>query len=252
MKLIADNLAINYLEAGSGKVVVLLHGWGTSVKDMQGLSQHLAEKFRVISIDLPGFGSSQQPTDAWYVGDYATCVASVLAKLGITDVYAIVGHSFGGRVTIKGLSQGSFKPQKAILIGSAGIKHADSARNMGYKFLAKTGKAALSLPGLNKLSDRARQKLYKSAGSADYANAGSMKQIFINTINEDLTTAAATIQIPTLLIWGEHDEESPVEDAKQFNQLIAESKLHVIPHTGHFVHNEAPAQVYPLIDEFLS
>lgn len=252
MKIIIDNLAVNYLEQGKGKVVVLLHGWGTNLDDMRGLSQHLSDAFRVISVDLPGFGQSQQPADAWHVGDYSLFVRRLLDKLGISDVYAIVGHSFGGRVTIKGFAQGDLSPRKIILIGSAGIKHTDSARNVGYKIVAKTGKAVMSLPGLNKLSDRAKRTLYKSAGSADYAGAGEMKQIFLNTINEDLSADASKMTVPALLIWGEHDEESPVQDAHQFNRLIKNSTLHIIPQTGHFVHTEAPQAVYKLIDGFLA
>ncbi|MFS8120651.1 MAG: alpha/beta fold hydrolase, partial [Microcoleus sp.] len=143
-------------------------------------------------------------------------------------------------------------PQKIVLIGAAGIKHDKDVRNLGYVIIAKAGKLVLSLPGFRNVRQKAKGALYKSIGSQDYLRSGTMKEIFIHTIREDLSDQASRITLPTLLIWGEHDEESPIEDARQFNRLIQGSELHIIPNSGHFVHTEQADTVNELIGAFLS
>lgn len=251
MKIIIQNLAINYQDVGTGPVVVVLHGWGTSAANMKPVIDQLSATYRVIAPDFPGFGASERPRDAWFVGDYGQFVAALLEKLGVKEVYALIGHSFGGRVTIKSAGEGILHPEKIILIGSAGIKHSNSFRNTVYKAIAKVGKAIFSLPGLSKLSNKARERLYRSAGSTDYAQANEMKDIFSNTINEDLQQSAAKIAQPALLIWGEHDHEAPVADAERFHELIKQSELIVVPGAGHFVHTEKSAKVGEAINKFL-
>ena len=251
MNIVVDNLMIKYEDSGHGPVLLLLHGWGSDLKAFDTLSERLSKKYRVIRLGLPGFGGSDKPSDDWFVGDYANFLADFIKKLKIDNLYAVIGHSFGGRITIKAVGNGLLKPKKIILLGAAGIKHSNSLRSVVFGLFAKIGKVIFKLPLLNKFAKSARKKLYKAAGSTDYINSAQMKQIFHNAINEDLKSFTAKIKVPSLLIWGENDIESPIADAKVFNGLIENSKLVVIPNAGHFVYIDAFEATMQEINKFL-
>lgn len=251
MQRIIQDLAVKYDDEGSGRVILMLHGWGASGSDFDDLAAVFAQNYRVVRVDFPGFGSSEQPHGNWYVGDYVQFVAALLAKLEVRQPYAIIGHSFGGRVALKGLATGVLSADKLVLIGAAGIKHADSARNTTLRVVAKTGKAALSLPGLRRVSGAARRRLYASIGSQDYLQSGTMRQIFLNTINEDLSGCSDDIAQPTLLVWGSEDDQAPLADGRFFHEHIRDSRLKIAASAGHFVHHDEPIQVTRWLREFL-
>lgn len=252
MQAIIQNLSVRYTDSGQGRVLLFLHGWGASGADFDELMARFEPDYRVVSVDFPGFGGSEQPREDWYVGDYTVFVAKLLKKLDIERPYAIVGHSFGGRVAIKGIATNVLMADKLVLIGAAGVKHSDSTKNKAIKAIAKMGKAALSLPGLSKVSSRAQKKLYTAVGSQDYLQSGAMKRIFLNTIDEDLSDYAHKITIPTLLVWGSEDDQAPLADGKFYHSQIAASQLKVAASAGHFVHHDEPIQVSRWVREFLS
>lgn len=70
--------------------------------------------------------------------------------------------------------------------------------------------------------------------SRDYRNAGELKNIFVKTVNEDLSEIAKHIECPVLLLWGEKDAETPVDIAKRYAALIPKSTLVVLPGKDHF------------------
>jgi pimeloyl-ACP methyl ester carboxylesterase len=251
MKVIVNNQLLEYEDRGNGRVVLMLHGWGVDLHTFDRLVDYLSQKYRVIRFDFPGFGKSPKPTLDWLVDDYARLVRDLLQKLNITDLYAVIAHSFGGRVTIKGISQDYFKPNQVILIGTAGVKPTQSVKKTIYKTIAKIGKIATALPLLNKLQPKLRQKLYSMVGSTDYLQADQMKKIFLNTINEDLLPEVKNIKQPTLLIWGENDTETPLNDAKLILNNLRHGQLRVIKNSGHFVYIEAFDKVIKEIDGFL-
>jgi pimeloyl-ACP methyl ester carboxylesterase len=242
---------INYIDEGKGRIVVLLHGWGPTSATFDDMAKYLSEKFRIIRLDFPGFGASPKPSDVWGVGDYAELVANFLAKLELRDVYAVIGHSFGGRVAIKGVAEKLITPEKVVLIDAAGVKPPKTMRKALYKSLAKLGKAATALSVLKTLRPMLRKKLYSAAGSTDYLNANEMQLIFLNTINEDLLSYVHNIAQPTLLIWGGNDYETPVSDAKKMMQELPNGRLVVVPDAGHFVYIDDFRVVTKELDAFL-
>jgi len=252
MKIIVNNQLLEYRDEGSGRVLLLLHGWGTNLSTFDQLSNYLVKKFRVIRFDFPGFGNSPKPTEDWSIGNYVSLTQDLLIKLKIKQVYAIIGHSFGGRVVIKGVGNDHLKPDKVILISAAGVKPHQQVKKALYKLIAKVGKFATSIPVVNKLRPALRRRLYSSAGSTDYLKADQMQQIFINVVNEDLLAEVPKIIQPTLLIWGADDTETPLSDANKMKDLLSDGRIFVVSNVGHFVYIDAFNEVTNEIDKFLS
>lgn len=253
MKIVVQDILTNYLEDGAAPApaVLLLHGWGAEVHNFDGLAQGLCGRFRVLRLDLPGFGGTERPRSAWHIQDYAVYVAAFLQKVGVGELAAVAGHSFGGRVVLKGLAENVIPAKKVILIDSAGLKPARSLRHRAYQGTAKAGRAVLGLPGLSSLAPGLRRRLYESAGSTDYLNSGAMKEIFLNAINEDQTGDAKRVAVPALLIWGAEDTDTPQEDGRTLANLIPTAQLSILAGAGHFAHNDAPDRTLRLIEEFL-
>ena len=253
MKIIVDDLLVNYQDDGKGKIVLMLHGWGADLSTFDNLAEQLQEQFRVIRLDLPGFGGSDKPRTAWSVGDYSHFTYKFLDKLNIGSFYTVIAHSFGGRVAIKGAATSELEPEKIVLMGSAGVKPAMTVKRTFYKIIAKIGRVITSFPGLSKLRPALRRRLYGSVNATDYLETSSvMRRVFLNVINEDLKQYAADINCPTLLVWGEQDSSTPLKDGKILHDLIKDSKLKVIPAAGHFVYDDAPDAVYAEINEFIA
>lgn len=251
MKLIVENLALNYLDEGKGAVVLMLHGWASELTTFDNLARELAQSYRVVRLNLPGFGGSEPPADTWGVGEYAQFVKKFLQKLQINDnLYGLIGHSLGGRIAIEAVGAGTLSPKRLVLLGSHGIRESSSLRNRLFWLAAKAGKVvAIILP--KRWQGCLRGRLYRTAGSSDYLQAGSMRAIFSKIINQDARAQAAQITVSTLLIYGEHDQETPVRYGKIFNGCIPGSRLKVIKSASHYVHQDQPEQVKELIRAFL-
>jgi len=231
-----NDLKINYIKEGpdTKTTILFLHGWGTSAESFRPVINEMAKKFTTYAIDFPGFGSSQQPPTTYEVEDYSKLVLEFINKLNLENV-VLVGHSFGGRVIIKLVGKLGYKPKKIILVDSAGIK---PKRTLKYKI--KVGvfkfakKIAMILLGKKK-GQEIINKYRSKAGSTDYNNADAvMKEVFKNVVNEDLTEYLPNIKVPTLLIWGELDQDTPLSDAQKMEQLIDNAGLVVIKGAGHF------------------
>lgn len=252
MKVLVNNQLLEYKDEGSGKVLLFLHGWGTSLAAFDQLARHYSNEYRVIRLDFPGFGNSPKPSDDWGVREYSLVTRDFLDKLKIDKVHAIIAHSFGGRVVIKGIGSDLLDPAKVVLIGAAGVKPRRSIKKRLYMWVAKAGKFATSLPGLRRLQPALRGRLYSAAGSSDYLQANSMRKIFLNVINEDLLHEVPEITQPTLLIWGENDKQTPIRDAYLMLNSLSHGRLVTVVGAGHFVYDEAYNKVVNELDRFLS
>jgi pimeloyl-ACP methyl ester carboxylesterase len=160
MKIIVNDQLVEYKDEGAGKVILLFHGWGANLKSFDNISNHLSKKFRVVRFDFPGFGNSPKPNGDWLIGDYAEFTRDFLKKIKVDDVFAIVAHSFGGRVTIKGVISGYFDSKKLVFIGVAGVKPPKTFKKTAYKAVAKVGKIATSLPLISKMQPMLKRRLY--------------------------------------------------------------------------------------------
>src|SRR6266705_4642174 len=106
MQVVVDSLLTHYEVKGSGKLVVLLHGWADSAKGLDQLQLALAIHYQVIAIDLPGFGGTEAPVQPWGLNEYAHFIEHFLLKVRAGNVWSLIGHSNGGAIAIRGLGQG--------------------------------------------------------------------------------------------------------------------------------------------------
>ncbi len=246
-----DQLKIHYKQTGEGRPVVMLHGWGTSLDLFEDLQNSLSAHFQVTSLDFPGFGQSDEPPEAWDVGRYTDFFEQFLAKLDINNPI-LIGHSFGGRISIKYADRHQNNVHKIILIGSAGVKPKRKADYYVKVYTYKTLKKVLSLPILNRYKDEIIAKYRGKAGSSDYQNASRvMQQTLSKVVNEDLQHHMPNIKAPTLLIWGANDTATPVQDAKMMEKLIPNAGLALIENAGHYVFLEQKRRVAVIVDTFL-
>jgi pimeloyl-ACP methyl ester carboxylesterase len=238
------------VQRGSGPAVVLLHGWGASSALFAPAMNGLAHAFTLIAPDFPGFGATAPPPVGWSVGDYAEWVISLLDVRGIARPH-IIGHSFGGRVAIKLASRWPDRVDKLVLTGSAGIP---PARGLQYHLQVRTFKSLrwmAQVPGVpSPLKDRARAWVTRR-GSSDYRQAaGTVRETFVKVVNEDLRPYLPRIKAPTLLIWGECDEETPLADGQLMERLIPDSGLIVFDGAGHYAYLERTARFCHIVETF--
>jgi pimeloyl-ACP methyl ester carboxylesterase len=249
MKIIVQNLAVEYQDEGTGPVVLFLHGWKDTLHTFDSIVNVLKSNYRIIRLDLPGFGKSELPKNDWNLSNYVDLVNDFIKKLDF-EVYVAIGHSFGGRVIIKGSFEKNINPEKIILIASAGLAKIRTWRNVVLMILSKIGKIITLLPPFIFWRTELRRRLYRAVGS-DYFSAGSLQKIFLNIIKEDLSNLANQIKQPVLLIWGDQDDQTPLADGRRLAGLIPSSHLEVIKGAGHFVHQERSIEVAKLIENFL-
>ncbi|MCI5701446.1 MAG: alpha/beta hydrolase [Erysipelotrichaceae bacterium] len=230
------DIDINYVQYGTGKDVVLLHGWGQNIQMMDPLGK-LLKNCRITILDLPGFGSSMEPSFAYNISDYASLLHEFFKELKI-DNPILIGHSFGGRIAIYYAS--TYPVSKLVLFGSPFIKREnDSLKLKVFKSLKK-------IKFLNNFAEVMKNHL----GSEDYKNAsGVMRQILVNTVNTDLSSNASKITCPTHLIWGNNDEAVPVSEAKKLESLIDDSALIVLNGT-HYCYLENLNHISCILENF--
>jgi pimeloyl-ACP methyl ester carboxylesterase len=231
----------------------MLHGWGANMQLMLPLAQRLAQhSYRIYILDLPGFGQTQAPPAAWGVLDYANFVLSYLECRVLNRVH-LIGHSFGGRL---GLVLGSEHPEriiKMVLADSAGVRPQPSTQGQlrlnSYKFALNT----LNKMGMSSQADQLRTWYSNRYGSADYkAATGVMRETFVRVVNEDLLPYAARVQVPTLLLWGDHDEDTPLWQGQLLEKTIPDAGLVVFEGAGHYSYLDRLNETVLIVDHFFT
>ena len=216
----------------------MLHGWGRSLEALRPLGELVAASCRVVLVDLPGFGSSPLPSEAsnegggWSTDDYALRVKALLDSEGITRCL-LLGHSFGGRISVRLAARYPGLVQGLILVGSHGLpRQLSFSARLRAKAVRTLVSAAKRIDGLVGTRLFAHY-LAPRFGSRDYNAAGELRRTLVKTVNEDLTPLAREIERPTLLLWGEDDRETPPEMGRSYSKLIRDSDLFVFPNKGH-------------------
>ncbi len=233
-----QDVNINYIQYGKGKDILLLHGWGQNIEMMKPLGDAFSDRFRITIIDFPGFGKSEEPKEPWDIEKYNLMLEVFVKEVGIKKPI-VIGHSFGGRVAIRYSARNPI--EKLVLFGSPCIRISEELP-LSVKLLKKLK----TLPGMNSLGEYMKQYI----GSRDYKAASPiMRQTLVDVVNEDLSKFAREIEEPTLLIWGEHDTEAPVNEAKELEKIMIDAALIILPGT-HYAYLENLSRVISILNNF--
>lgn len=231
-------LKIYYQEAGSGRNLIMLHGWGQDVSTFWGLIPLLKNNFKIYLIDLPGFGRSDLPQKAFTTSDYAQIVKEFIEEKNIKEPI-LLGHSLGGRVAIKLAAKYPKLIDKLILEDAAGIK---PKRDLFKTFIYPLAKIFhYFMPNFFNIKNKLRYSFYKTLES-DYLNVGKLKGTLRNILSEDLISDISSIRNESLLIWGENDQtkEASLRNGKKIYRMIENSRIEVFDGVGHSPHLEKP------------
>lgn len=249
-----EDIPVNYIDVGEGEIVLLLHGWGANITLYQGIIDTLKQGRRVIAPDMPGFGKTPEPPVPWCVDDYVDFVLKFIASFQIQRLSVVV-HSFGGRVFFKmnAKEELPFTVERAVLIDSAGILPKKTWRQKASLRCYKLGRAFMSTKAMHFLYPDAVENMRRKRGSSDYNNATPlMRATLVKVVNEDLEPLIHLVKCPTLLIWGDLDTATPIEDARRMEELIADAGLVVCEGAGHFSYAEQPVKVNGALKAFFS
>ena len=246
MQTVIEGIRLSFDKKGKkGRSVLLMHGWGQNKEMMDFIAEHLSAHFTVYNFDLPGFGESDEPNDAWGSFEYAEFIHKFCEKKKIEDPI-IIAHSFGCRIALQYAYR--YKVHKMCLTGAAGVR---DSRGINYYFKVysyKAGKKIMSLKPLEKY----KEKFMKNAGSADYRNtSGVMRSTFVKIVNEDLKPLLNEIDTETLLVFGENDEATPVAKGKLMEKLMSNAALVVFENDDHFAYFHQAQRFSMVLDAFL-
>ena len=260
MKTNINGLNINYIDEGSGQLLVMLHGWGSNIELFKGVIDFARTKYHVVAMDMPGFGKSDEPSEPMDVDAYVDFVLSFIKELYPEEKEIIfLGHSMGGRIIIKltsGIHDGRIKADftvpKIVLTDAAGVKpvrtKGQNKRTRRYKFY----KNLLTRTGIAKAFPSTIDALQKKFGSADYAAASPvMRQSLVKVVNEDLVPYMSSVTMPALLIWGDQDTATPLSDGQKMEKEMPEAGLAVIEGAGHYSFLDNPYLFYKILGSFL-
>lgn len=249
-----EGLDIYYESEGTGKPVLLLHGWGCSTETVAPIFNRLKDEFSVTSIDFPGHGQSSTPEQPMDVGDYARITREFIRRRDMAGC-DVICHSFGGRITIKLAAQDNGLFRKLVFTGVAGIR---PPRGFAYYRKVYTYKLMKRLSKLGFVC--ALAKIFGVDIRAKIANAGSddykvlqpaMRATFSKVVNEDLSRHLKDIKNSTLLIWGTEDKDTPLWMAEKMEKEIADSGLIKFDGAGHYAYLDRFEEFIVIVRHFL-
>lgn len=244
---------IHYRDEGQGEVVVLLHGTASSLHTWDYWAQELSKHYRVIRMDLPGFGlTGPDYRDRYEVADDIAFLNNFLARLAVERVH-LVGSSLGGRIAWDYSIANPRQVKTLTLINSLGYPQKrwppaielaqwpvmDSVMtHVSPRFLYETGLKEVYFDE-QQVTDSLVDRYYELSRYPGNLEA------FPKRVSAKLDTQAdkiTQISVPTLVLWGQEDIYFPVESAHRFHQDIATSTLQVYPSVGHLPMEEVPEQ----------
>lgn len=231
---------INYKDYGEGSVLVFLHGWGQNIEMMEMLALPLSKNYRVILIDLPGFGKSTEPLEVFSLSDYALMINELLLSLNVSNP-TLIGHSFGGKISLVYASL--FETSKLILFAPP-----FRVKKRKLTFKEKLFRLLVKIPNFKFI----KNFIKRHVGSIDYRNASfMMRKILVKHVNTDITDIVSSISIPTLIVWGSMDKAVSYMDALLLNKLIKNSRLVTFFNSTHYAYLENLDRTILLMQKFL-
>jgi pimeloyl-ACP methyl ester carboxylesterase len=258
-----DGVRLNYVEAGSGPPLVLIHGWQGSTFGFRYTIADLSAKYRVIAVDLKGYGFSARPDH----GDYsreaqADLVARFMEALGIERA-TVGGHSMGGGVAQALAIRHPERVDRLILVDS--VTPRESSRMRGGRLMA------LLLPIIAIFTLRRpfiervlRFNVHDPEILTPDVIEGHVRplrmkghlraqQLQMRARLKERPIDSSAVRQPALLLWGEHDRIIPLRRGKDLARWLPDARLVIVPSAGHLPLEEQPEfckrELFAFLDE---
>jgi pimeloyl-ACP methyl ester carboxylesterase len=263
---------ITYRSAGSGPVLLLIHGMAGSATTWRQVMRGLAASFTVVVPDLLGHGRSDKPQGDYSLGAFASTLRDLLVALG-HERATVVGQSLGGGVAMQFSYQYPERTERLVLVGSGGLGR---EVNRLLRLLSLPGSEAVlqlacAAPVRGAIesvaSGAARvglrpapvvRELWRSYASlADDA----ARSAFLRTLRAVVDPRGQAVsaanrlhlagEVPTLIVWGDSDPIIPVDHAYSAHASIPGSRLEIFEGVGHYPHCEAPERFIEVLSDFI-
>jgi pimeloyl-ACP methyl ester carboxylesterase len=253
-----DGLRIAYERVGAGPALVLLHGYvGDGRTTWQSQLDDLCDEFTVVAWDAPGAGRSSDPPEAFGTTGYADCLAGFIEALGLEDPH-VLGLSFGGILALA-LNHRHPTVPRSLILASA---YAGWAGSLSADVAEARLRQALVLADLSpdEFVETLLPTMFHRATAADTVAAFRASMLEFRPVGframarasaENLRGALSRVAVPTLLIYGERDTRAGLPVARDFEAMIGDAKLVVMPEVGHVCNIEAPTDFNHTVREFL-
>lgn len=246
----APNVKLYVKDYGSGKPVILIHGWPLSGEMWEYQVETLVENnFRVITYDRRGFGKSSQPWNGYSYDSLTDDLKSIIDQLELTDV-TLVGFSMGGGEVVRYFSRhGGKNVSKAVLISSItpfllrttdnpegrnpedNEERTNTIKNDRINFIDNFGKTFFGVSLLNKPLSTPLLEYYRMLCSV--ASPHATLECAKSSSTTDFRDEMSSINVPTLIIHGDEDDIVPIE-------ISSEKASELIPNNKFLVYEEAP------------
>lgn len=246
-----EGYRIAYYDTKIGdQICYVLHGWGANIESVTPIINSLKDRYRVIAYDYYGHGHSQEPREVIGGQEYMDLLKKVVDHFGGEPAF-FVGHSFGGKTLTLFACQFPELVKKLVLVDASGVLPKRGmdyyAKVYSFKFLRWVYQ---TLFFWKDPSERTRT-FYSKFGSDDYQNSqGIMRKVFVKVVNEETSQSFPEIKAPTLLIWGDKDEVTPLYMAKVFEEKIPDAGL-VVLDGGHYSYIDDYSTFQAVIRSFL-
>jgi len=244
---------ICYYDAGSGPVLVLVHGLGGDADQWAWCLGPLSATHRVIALELLGFGRSDKPAITYRIAGFVEVLERFLQALGIERA-SLLGLSLGGWIVAAFALQFPHRVDKLVLADAAGIDAGGMKPPIDLNVSTRANmRAILEFVFYNKamVTDDFVELSYSL--HLERGDGPTIRSVLETILapDEKLDNRFSGLQAPTLLLWGEQDALTPLTMAESFQRLIPGSRLEVIPECGHVPCLEKPGEFSAAVANFL-
>ena len=251
-------LRIAFERKGEGYPLVLLHGALSDSREWRRQIDDLSDEFTVVAWDAPGCGRSSDPPETFRLRDYADCLAEFIGAIGLKRPH-LLGLSFGGGLALEFYRRYPSVP-KTLILASAYAGWAGSLPPEVVEERLKNGLRQSGWPPEQVVKEWIPTLFTKSVSAAvvdevaatmsEFHPAG-MRVMLHAFAEADLRGVLPTIKVPTLLLYGDLDQRSPLDVAQSLHAKIPASKLVILPGVGHAGNLEAPEAFNAEVRRFL-
>jgi pimeloyl-ACP methyl ester carboxylesterase len=264
---IAGHNRLHYVDSGSGRPVVMIHGNAGDLHDFEfGTLDLLARNYRVIAFDLPGHGLSKMPGNAkGTIHEQALVLHQAISALGIKDPI-LVGHSWGGGIALAYALLYPHEISALVLLAPAAYSdnHHDAPLGLLLRIPVVSDVGIILLKPI--LGRRLLKKSLKEAFSPDpvpdayFQSAAKVwlgrsnlkafikEDLMVDSSLQKLSPQYSKIQAPVIIVTGDSDLAVSPEQALTLHTAVAKSELVVIPHAGHQIPEVHPEAVRRAVD----